>query len=240
MAYVYLHKKNSDDTIFYVGIGDGDDYKRSRCVAGRSDDWKAAVKEGSGFVVQILHDNVSYERALDLEMEVIAELGRKSLGEGQLVNLTAGGQGRKGITHTTETIQKIINSEGYKNRDTSNKRMIGKTYEVLYGEEKAKNIKDKQSKSQKKREHKTGAEHHMFGKKRPEHSAKLKDKPNAKLKGLMVGDRNPMKNPENAKKVSLAKLGIARPKLVCPHCGKQGGSGNMQRWHFDNCSSKVN
>mgnify|MGYP003704755201 CR=1 FL=1 len=32
--------------------------------------------------------------------------------------------------------------------------------------------------------------------------------------------------------------GIERPKKVCPHCGKSGGDGNMQRWHFDNCKFK--
>jgi hypothetical protein len=24
-------------------------------------------------------------------------------------------------------------------------------------------------------------------------------------------------------------------KVTCPHCGKEGGKGNMQRYHFDNC-----
>lgn len=31
------------------------------------------------------------------------------------------------------------------------------------------------------------------------------------------------------------KLKNSRPKLQCHHCGKIGGIGNMQRWHFDNC-----
>jgi hypothetical protein len=33
-------------------------------------------------------------------------------------------------------------------------------------------------------------------------------------------------------------LGKKRPKLICPHCNKSGGTGNMQRWHFDNCLKK--
>lgn len=238
MAYVYAHKTNNDDTIFYIGVGDNDNYRRSRLAHGRSEEWKETVKKGGGFVVQILHDNVTYEKALELEMEAIAKLGRKKLNEGSLVNLTAGGQGRKGISHTPETMKKIVNSEGFKNRDVSNKRLIGKTWEDLYGVDRAQEIKKKASDSQKKRTWKTGPDHHMFGKKRPEHSAKLKGRPNEKLKGLMVGDKNPMKNPENAKKISMAKLGVPRPKLTCPHCGKQGGSGNMQRWHFENCGNK--
>ena len=29
-----------------------------------------------------------------------------------------------------------------------------------------------------------------------------------------------------------------RPILKCPHCGLEGGSSNMKRYHFDNCKSK--
>lgn len=29
------------------------------------------------------------------------------------------------------------------------------------------------------------------------------------------------------------------PILKCPHCGKEGKSGVMKRWHFDRCKSKV-
>jgi hypothetical protein len=35
-----------------------------------------------------------------------------------------------------------------------------------------------------------------------------------------------------------AQRGIARKKVVCPHCGKEGGEGIMIRWHFDNCKHK--
>lgn len=240
MAYVYAHRRADNDKIFYIGIGGDDNYRRSRLAAGRSAEWKAEVADSGGFIVKIIYDNISYDKALDLEREEIAKLGRRGLEEnGQLVNLTAGGQrGPKGLKLKPETIEKILNSEGYKNRDTSAKHLIGKTWEDIYGVDRAQEIKKKASESQKRRTWKTGSEHHMFGKKRPEHSAKLKGRPNEKLKGLMVGDKNPMKNPENAKKVSMAKLGVPRPKLTCPHCGKQGGSGNMQRWHFENCGSK--
>jgi hypothetical protein len=238
MAYVYLHKTNTDDTIFYVGIGDDDNYKRSRCVAGRSDDWKEMVSAGNGFVVQILYDNLTYDRALELEIETIAKIGRRRLNEGPLVNLTAGGQGRKGIGHSPETIQKIVNSEGYKNRNVSRDTFKNKTYEEIYGELRAKEIKQKQS-SAERPPYKSGIEHHMYGKKRPEHSAKLKGRPNLGIKAKLSEGWNPMNNPETRKKLSDSKKGVPRPKLVCPYCGKEGGSGNMQRWHFDNCDNKF-
>lgn len=28
-----------------------------------------------------------------------------------------------------------------------------------------------------------------------------------------------------------------RPKIKCPHCGREGIGPNMQRWHFDNCKN---
>lgn len=27
-------------------------------------------------------------------------------------------------------------------------------------------------------------------------------------------------------------------RVICPHCGVQGGGGNMKRFHFDNCKQK--
>jgi hypothetical protein len=29
-----------------------------------------------------------------------------------------------------------------------------------------------------------------------------------------------------------------KPKILCPHCGSLGSTGNMKRWHFDNCKKK--
>ena len=29
------------------------------------------------------------------------------------------------------------------------------------------------------------------------------------------------------------------PKVICPHCGLEGGISNMKRWHFDNCPQYV-
>jgi group I intron endonuclease len=42
------------------------------------------------------------------------------------------------------------------------------------------------------------------------------------------------------RKMSEAKVGKARPKVTCPHCGKVGGAPNMKRYRFDRCSSFEN
>lgn len=60
-------------------------------------------------------------------------------------------------------------------------------------------------------------------------------------------ENNPGKNKseETKKKISESKKGSIpwnkgkkRKRVECPHCGKVGGNGLMQRWHFDNCKHK--
>lgn len=68
-----------------------------------------------------------------------------------------------------------------------------------------------------------------------------------KKRQLFLSDKNPGKNKseETRKKLSEAakgkipwNKGKKRKQLTCPHCGKIGGNGLMQRWHFDNCKTK--
>jgi hypothetical protein len=44
-------------------------------------------------------------------------------------------------------------------------------------------------------------------------------------------------DPEYRTKLSNACKG-KRQVVECPHCGLQGGGGNMRRYHFDKCGSK--
>ena len=46
----------------------------------------------------------------------------------------------------------------------------------------------------------------------------------------MMTEKNPMKNPEIAKKFKKPK-----ERVICPHCGKEGGKPVMKRYHFDKC-----
>ena len=39
-------------------------------------------------------------------------------------------------------------------------------------------------------------------------------------------------------KMSETRIGIKKPLVNCPHCGKAGGAGVMGRWHFDKCKLK--
>lgn len=40
---------------------------------------------------------------------------------------------------------------------------------------------------------------------------------------------------ETRQQISDKMSGIPKPKLVCPHCGKEGGAPAMKRHHFNNC-----
>jgi hypothetical protein len=87
---------------------------------------------------------------------------------------------------------------------------------------------------------------------RPEHSEKLKGRKKPEHSLLMSGEGNPMfgKTHSSAtrKKISEAHSGkkpwnkglsIQQEKITCPHCGKEGGKGNMKRYHFENCKDKI-
>jgi hypothetical protein len=85
--YVYLHRRASDNEIFYVGKGKGRRaYKNDR----RSSLWNS-IKDKHGLVIEIYKDNLSEKEALDIEMSLIKTIGRIDLGTGTLANFTDGG-----------------------------------------------------------------------------------------------------------------------------------------------------
>lgn len=233
MAYVYQHVRLDTNEVFYIGIGNDEKYRRANLKSQRTLIWRNIVKK-SGYKVEIIQDGITWDEACNKEKELILFYGRRDKGTGTLVNMTDGGEGIPGFKHSKESIFKTVNSEGYKNRKFSSDRLKGKTFEEIYGEEKAREIKEKMARA-KRPETKRGHEHHMFGKKRPDHSAKLKGRPNFKLRG-----KSHPHTDESKQKLSIAKTGIPRNKLICPHCGKIGGDGNMQRWHFNNCKTLNN
>lgn len=52
-----------------------------------------------------------------------------------------------------------------------------------------------------------------------------------------AGAKKQWSDPDQRVKKMLGMRG-KRKIVVCPHCQKQGGGGNMRRYHFDNCTSK--
>ena len=109
-AYVYTHTRLDTNEIFYVGIGTQDNYKRASRVHNRTNYWNNIVKK-CGWKVDIVYDNLTWEDACKIEVELIAKYGRVDLGTGTLVNLTAGGEGTLKRITTPETRLKMSKSK---------------------------------------------------------------------------------------------------------------------------------
>lgn len=86
---VYLHRRNDDSSIFYVGMGSEE---RPYSKRDRNRYWNNIVNK-YGYSVEVVDSNLSVKDAFELEMFLISEIGRKDLGKGKLVNLTNGGDG---------------------------------------------------------------------------------------------------------------------------------------------------
>ena len=95
---LYAHRKQTDGSIFYVGIGTE---KRPYTSKSRNDYWHNTVNK-YGYYVDVLSKELSIEDALELEEFVICELGRKDLGNGNLVNLNNGGKGNLQVSYLTK------------------------------------------------------------------------------------------------------------------------------------------
>lgn len=91
--YVYIHRRKTDDNVFYVGKGHGN---RAWSKHGRNTYWKR-VAEKHGFYVEIIRSDMLEKDSFDLEVETIA-----SIGIDNLTNLTQGGEGLSGYRFTEE------------------------------------------------------------------------------------------------------------------------------------------
>jgi len=101
---VYFHINNL--VVFYVGIGN---YKRPYSKRSRSQFWKNVVKK-YGYTIDIIHTELTFEEACELEVYYINLFGRLDTGTGTLVNLTDGGDGSIGYKHSDESRNKIRES----------------------------------------------------------------------------------------------------------------------------------
>ena len=129
-AYVYTHTRLDTNEVFYVGISTQDNYRRASRTAQRSDFWKNVIKK-TGWRVDIVFDNLTWEEACDKEKELISLYGRKDLGVGTLVNHTNGGDGSYGRVYSNETRIKMgLNRKGKRcteeHKEKTRKSMLGK------------------------------------------------------------------------------------------------------------------
>ena len=102
---VYKHIRPDKNEVFYVGIGK---ISRAKSVYCRNKYWKNIVKScNKEFRVEIMYQNLSWEDACKKEKELIFLYGRKDLNKGTLCNMTDGGDGIVGLTHSKEVREQI-------------------------------------------------------------------------------------------------------------------------------------
>lgn len=97
--YVYIHRRQSDGRIFYVGKGCDrraySTYKRGK--------WWEKVSSKHGRIVEIVRHFQSEHSALDFEITLIAFFRMSQ----PLVNITDGGDGVSGLRHSEESKAKM-------------------------------------------------------------------------------------------------------------------------------------
>lgn len=112
MAYVYRHIRLDKNEPFYIGIGSDLQYKRAYQIKTRRNHIWHKIASKTEIEIEILFDDLTYEKAIAKEIEFIALYGRINKGNGILCNLTDGGEGTLGLVVSEETKKK--NSERFK------------------------------------------------------------------------------------------------------------------------------
>jgi len=102
-CYIYVHKKITDGTVFYVGKGRN---HRWSVISTRSKHWKNTATK-HGVYCEIVANSLTDNEAFILEKKLILLYGRQDLNTGTLTNLTEGGDGVVGYVFTDEHRRKI-------------------------------------------------------------------------------------------------------------------------------------
>lgn len=158
MAYVYGLLDQNDD-LFYVGKGTGSRMYDHENVARRggicstnnydlTNKIKTVINTENGVGYKVFVEDVDEETAYEIEKQKINEIGLDNL-----CNLTKGGKGCSGVEKIREKQSKAT-KQRWDNGDLDTcyaaewiKNQKGKTWEEIYGEEKAKRMKEKMSKA---------------------------------------------------------------------------------------------
>jgi len=200
---IYLYKKTHNKTgLQYLGktVQDPFTYKGS----GRR--WGSHInKHGYDVTTEILRECQTNEEVREWGLyysnlwNVVEDRKWANLKEesGDGGGMFGEGNGMFGKTHTDE-VKAVLAEEAIA-------RFKGKSYEDLYGKEKAEQLKRKRS-------------------------ASTKGKNNAGEHNPMFGNQHK----ESAKALQSYRA-KNRPKLECPHCGIVCASSQFNRWHGDKC-----
>ena len=205
-----FHLFNLQGEPFYVGKGHGN---RDIFIKGKNKHVQNKCKSlKENFKIHRI-DCKSETEALELEKRLIKILGRKDLNEGSLLNLTNGGEGTCGYSHTEDAKAKIALassllhrriSKSKEHREKISQYQKGKSYEEKMGAETAKRLKEEKRKSYEER----------FGE---EKAKKIKEKQSKALLGKSRPRELMMKIAEKKKiKMTDKELNLLR-ELILKH-----------------------
>ena len=209
MYYVYAYLRE-DGTPYYIGKGKDDRIDRKR-THGRV---KLPPKERRVF----LFSDISEEEALEKEVQLISQYGRKDIDDGGILyNLTLGGEGISGHAHSEETRKKMSESHKGKScpKSEEHRKKLSESLTGKPGSNKGKKI-PKLSEAKKK-----------YWEEWHKHNEK---------KVFVYEKKGYEKTKEAARKTAKIRNTV---QATCPHCQKSGQRINMLRWHFDNCKERT-
>jgi len=213
MALVYQHRRKDTSEIFYIGVGN--DYYRPYAKSGRNKHWHNIVNK-TGYDVEIIAENISYEEALSKEIELVAFYGRHDKKLGSLVNMTDGGEGSIGFIMSIESRDKIklimVGRCWINNREISKLVKSSDLDKYLNNGWFLGNLVNQ------------SLGKHWINNREINKLVKSSDLDKYLNNGWFLGM---LKDYQRQQKI-----------VACPHCSKEGGINNMQRWHFDNCKQK--
>jgi ubiquitin len=180
MAVVYLHTKKNTNEVFYVGIGKTE--KRAYSKLGRNIHWKRIV-EKYDYDVEIVHTNLDWSIACEIEKSLINQYGRDNLS-----NMTDGGEG---ITNPSKEL-----------RDKMSKAQIGKKQSLETIEKRVSKIKGRPLSE----EHKEKLRQAKLGNKNPNYGKtfKLSSEHKQAIRNANIGKTH---SDETKKKMSEMRVG---------------------------------
>lgn len=128
MALVYQHIREDKEEVFYIGISNNKvrPYSKSR-----NKIWKNITNKTS-YRVEIIYNDISWDEALSIEVQLISKYGRIDIGTGILSNMTDGGDGTHGLIgfwtgkkQSQDTINKRVASSIGQKRPKQSQSMKG-------------------------------------------------------------------------------------------------------------------
>lgn len=271
--YIYGYFYPNSRIPFYIGKGFKDRMyshlaeaqreNTEKCNKHKLNTIRKILKNGEVPDIRVLDSGLDEETAFEFEMFLISEIGRKDLGTGPLTNMTAGGEGLRGLNrdlsgennpnygkrgedavwwgrkHSDETKQKMSLNQKGKTISESHKQAMRKPKSEAGRKAIAEARKTSTYRPSEETKHKISET--LKGRPSPlqgrTQSSEARQKMSEQRKGKPSARKGRTFNLSDEAKESLRRALSERNSTVveCPHCKKTGSYVSMIRWHMNNC-----